>query len=48
MDSDRKQKHIIDLFADNIIVFLQDPDKSFPNLMTILADFGQYSCKNET
>ncbi|KAG7467703.1 hypothetical protein JOB18_009051, partial [Solea senegalensis] len=31
------------LFADDVIVALQDPDRTFPNLMSILEDYGKYS-----
>lgn len=33
----------IGLFADDIIVYLQNPDQSFPKLVQILKDFGKFS-----
>lgn len=38
-----KQEHLIGLFDDNVIVGLQDPDRTFPNMMLILEDYGKYT-----
>lgn len=38
-----KQEHLIGLLQDNVIVALQDPDRTFPNLMSILKDYGKSS-----
>ncbi len=38
-----EQEHLIGLFADDVIVAPQDPDRTFPKLMSILEDFGRYS-----
>ena len=38
-----QQEHRIGLFADDVIVALQDPDRTFPDLMSILEDYGKYS-----
>jgi len=38
-----QREHWIGLFADDVIVALQDPDRTFPNLMSILEDYGKYS-----
>uniref|UniRef100_A0A8C7WYM9 Reverse transcriptase domain-containing protein n=1 Tax=Oryzias sinensis TaxID=183150 RepID=A0A8C7WYM9_9TELE len=36
-------KHIIGLFADDIIIFLKNPDNELPILMDFLKVFGHYS-----
>lgn len=38
-----KEEHIIGLFADDIIIYLQDPDSTLPQLMTTLEAFGSIS-----
>lgn len=38
-----EQEHLIGLFADDIILALQDPDRTFPNLMSIIEIYGKFS-----
>uniref|UniRef100_A0A3B3HLW5 Reverse transcriptase domain-containing protein n=1 Tax=Oryzias latipes TaxID=8090 RepID=A0A3B3HLW5_ORYLA len=38
-----KEEQKIGLFADDIIIYLQNPDLAFPKLLTILKDFGRKS-----
>lgn len=35
-----KDEHKIGLFADDIIIYLSNPDYTFPKLLTLLKDFG--------
>lgn len=37
------KKHIIGLFADDVIVYLKHPDKGLPLLMDLLQMYGHYS-----
>jgi len=37
------QEHKIGLFADDVIVYLRDPNVTFPSLMSTLENFGQMS-----
>ena len=37
------EDHIIGLFADDVIAFLEQPDVCFPNLMNLLDTYGYYS-----
>ena len=37
------QVHIISLFADDIIVYLKNPNTGFPNLMELLNIYGKHS-----
>lgn len=41
MVSNEEQR--ISLFADDVIVYLQNPDQTFPKLLNILEDFGEKS-----
>lgn len=38
-----KQKHVISLFADDIMIYLEKPLHSFKNLTQILEKFSLYS-----
>ena len=31
------------IFGDNILIYLEEPEKSFIGLMTLLVDFGKLS-----
>ena len=38
-----QQKHVISLFADDVMIMLKDPVSSFIKLMQIMEQFGEYS-----
>lgn len=38
-----EEEHIFGLFADDVIVYLNKPEASFPKLMNLLEEYGHYS-----
>ena len=37
------EEHKIGLFADDILIFLTQPNESFPKIMRLLENYGKYS-----
>lgn len=38
-----REEHMIGLFADDILIFLKQPNESFPKLIRLLENYGKYS-----